>query len=121
MQPLLKGNINTFGGKAASSRLVAAKRVGAKAARATPEFISSSESRRDSMRSRAIDVNARAAAARTSPTDGPRASDDSSGCSSRGGSGGKIVVESGSGGHVGAGDDDGSVAVSVEGGNSRGG
>lgn len=46
------------------------------------------------------------------------------GCNSRGGSYGEIGVESGSGksgGHGGAGDDDGSVAVSVEGGNSRGG
>jgi len=61
VQPLLKGKTNTFGGKAASPRLVVAKHVGAKAARETPEFISSSESRRDGMRSQAINVNARAA------------------------------------------------------------
>ena len=70
MQPLLKGKTNTFGGKAASPRLIVVKRVGAKAARETPEFISSSESRTDSMRSRAIDVNARAAESHTTPTDG---------------------------------------------------
>jgi hypothetical protein len=37
------------------------KRVGAKAARETPEFISSSKSRTGSMQSQAINVNARAA------------------------------------------------------------
>jgi hypothetical protein len=61
VHPLLKGNTSTFGGKADLPRLVVAKRVEAKAARATPEFISSSKSRTDSMRSQAINVNARAA------------------------------------------------------------
>ena len=69
------------------------------------------------MRSRAIDVNARAAESHTSPTDGrERRRTDRAAIAE--------AAESGSdnsGGHVGAGDDDGSVAVSVEGGNSRGG
>jgi hypothetical protein len=40
VHPLLKGNTSKFGGKADLPRLVVAKRVEEKAARATPEFIS---------------------------------------------------------------------------------
>ena len=70
MDGFMGAGVHAFGAVGAKRSPPAAKRVGAKAARATPAFISSSESRRDSMRSRAIDVNARAAESHTSPTEG---------------------------------------------------
>jgi hypothetical protein len=64
------GDFVVAGGfSAPSPPLGVTKRVGAKAARATPEFIASSEARRSSIRPRATDVNARATAALAQPTD----------------------------------------------------